>query len=351
MQPPRRKEAILTPVHVMNSGGVPARDRRDYYLSYIESGIPGVVDIGKNRDFTVRSRDWKFPGLVCSHNQLGQNHRTTWNLSRKRRLDVGVVMVRTLIAGAIDAVFDDQPAEIRPGDTYIKDYNAQGAVFIREPAKLFSVYLPYSELDYRPSLHSRFRLVKGVSPEGLLLKAVLLAFAKAVPETKTSDGARLSRALIDTLNALLTDRRGDLDSITLAEARRAAIASHVREHIGREDLGAASICKKFGLSRATLYRDFAAFGGFERFVTNCRLDRAFQQLEESGPRRGAVREASEAWGFFDPQQFNRAFRTRYGLAPSEVTAAAQRLERRAQAPRDAGDSASWGGQLFSLHGD
>lgn len=79
-----------------------------------------------------------------------------------------------------------------------------------------------------------------------------------------------------------------------------------------------SLCAAFGASRATIYRDFAADGGVERFIVRRRLDRAFRELASCPPDRGRVRRVAERWGFACPYHFSRAFRRQFDLWPSEV---------------------------------
>ena len=76
----------------------------------------------------------------------------------------------------------------------------------------------------------------------------------------------------------------------------------------------------FHCSRATLYRVFKADGGVKRFVTDQRLARSFHDLASPGVSGQRVKDVAEAWGFFNASHFNRLFRQRFDITPSDVMA-------------------------------
>ncbi|WP_443136831.1 helix-turn-helix domain-containing protein [Methylobacterium sp. Leaf85] len=76
---------------------------------------------------------------------------------------------------------------------------------------------------------------------------------------------------------------------------------------------------RFGLSRAPLYRRFAAEGGIHAYICDRRLVAAMRRLTHPGeaPRPMVARLAHEA-GFANARVFSRAFHREYGLWPAEV---------------------------------
>lgn len=95
---------------------------------------------------------------------------------------------------------------------------------------------------------------------------------------------------------------------------------YLAEHLADPELGVETLCAAFFVSRATVYRDFADEGGVARFVTRCRLERAYQELAAGGADRGRVRRVSERSGFASQYHFSRLFRQRFHVPPTEVTA-------------------------------
>lgn len=115
-------------------------------------------------------------------------------------------------------------------------------------------------------------------------------------------------------------------SVAAQEAARAArpaatvkaLQQHIQVHLGRPDLSADSLCRDFGLSRATLYRLFEPLGGVEAYIRSRRLDEAWRRL--TGPGGASLRIAAvmRDLAFTNEASFSRDFRRRFDLSPSEA---------------------------------
>lgn len=105
-----------------------------------------------------------------------------------------------------------------------------------------------------------------------------------------------------------------LGPVALDQARRYIGANLHREGVSIEEVVAST-----GVSRATLYRLFAPFGGLARFMWSQRLDRARQAICEPSDGRSLV-VIAEAHGFSDPAHFTRAFKAEFGIRPSDLRA-------------------------------
>lgn len=102
-----------------------------------------------------------------------------------------------------------------------------------------------------------------------------------------------------------------------------AIRQYVEKELGSQGLGAEALAEHFGLSRATLYRQFASEGGVQRFIRERRLLRAMRMLTQPGPTgRPRVSAVAYATGFSDEKTFSRAFKRRFGFLPRETQAGA-----------------------------
>ncbi|KQQ26401.1 hypothetical protein ASF53_20920 [Methylobacterium sp. Leaf123] len=100
-----------------------------------------------------------------------------------------------------------------------------------------------------------------------------------------------------------------------------AIRQYIERELGSAALDAETLSAHFGLSRATLYRQFTSEGGVQRFIRERRLLRAMKLLTQTGstgrPRISAV---AYATGFSDEKTFSRAFKRRFGFLPRETEA-------------------------------
>lgn len=101
-------------------------------------------------------------------------------------------------------------------------------------------------------------------------------------------------------------------------SRRKLIQTHILENLGDESLSITSIAAELHLSPSSIHRAFAADGETVMgWVWEQRLNRIRETLL-SGKHDGTLRDLFVTWGFSDPAHFSRAFRHRYGHAPSEL---------------------------------
>jgi AraC-like DNA-binding protein len=104
-----------------------------------------------------------------------------------------------------------------------------------------------------------------------------------------------------------------------AAARLYAVKQSIAQNADRHDLRASEIAALHGLSERSMQRLFERSGeSFSRYLLEQRLQRAWRML---GNRLGAPPSISDVaydCGFGDLSHFNRVFRRRFGMAPSEV---------------------------------
>ncbi|HES75868.1 MAG TPA: AraC family transcriptional regulator, partial [bacterium] len=101
-------------------------------------------------------------------------------------------------------------------------------------------------------------------------------------------------------------------------ARLCAIKSDIEARLTDPGLNVAWITKRHGISERYLRSLFADdHMSFTSFVLERRLMRAHAALSQSGR---SVSEIAYSCGFSDLSWFNRAFRQRFGMTPSEVRA-------------------------------
>ncbi len=102
------------------------------------------------------------------------------------------------------------------------------------------------------------------------------------------------------------------------ESRAEAVRAYIEDHLDDPDLGVDRLCRRFALSRRTVYRMFADDGGVGRYLTERRLARAFGALGAASPSRGLINAVALDCGFDDQRRFRRLFRQRFAIAPSDA---------------------------------
>ena len=133
------------------------------------------------------------------------------------------------------------------------------------------------------------------------------------------------------------------------EALRAQIKRHIDDNLGAASLNVANLCRRFALSRASLYRLFAPQSPAS-YIQQRRLHRAFAILVSPAFRPWRVIDVAVECQFSSDATFIRAFRREFGLTPGEArdrslrTSNAPPNDRRAE-PRPDAEAARWVAQL------
>lgn len=121
-------------------------------------------------------------------------------------------------------------------------------------------------------------------------------------------------ALATTTNASqLAQNRG------VRAARLEVIKADISAHLDDEGLGVVLVAYRQGITVRYLQKLFEADGtSFSEFVISQRLAKAYHLLTSPASSKLTISSIAYNVGFKDLSYFNRAFRRRYGLTPSDV---------------------------------
>jgi len=100
------------------------------------------------------------------------------------------------------------------------------------------------------------------------------------------------------------------------EDRMLAVQAFVDQHAKDPDLGVNLLCKRFHMSRATLYRHMAPFGGVKRYLQNRRLSMAFDEMRRALNKDDSYyRTLALAFQFRSLPDFCQRYRQQFGVDP------------------------------------
>jgi transcriptional regulator GlxA family with amidase domain len=107
-------------------------------------------------------------------------------------------------------------------------------------------------------------------------------------------------------------------------ARLHAVKQDIGRRLDQPDLSVAGLAFRHGCTPRFIQRLFEAEGTtFTEYVLAQRLARAHGLLSDTSRRAEKISAVALDCGFGDVSYFNRAFRRRYGAAPSDVLAQAR----------------------------
>lgn len=156
------------------------------------------------------------------------------------------------------------------------------------------------------------------APLTRLITAHAETFAELGGGLSDLEAAAAQEALVVLIATAIRD--GDAAAtFSSSTTLRARIIAFIDDNLGSPDLSVELILARFRVSRAHLYRAFAAEGGVAKVIRDRRLDLAFRKLTTVASL-ASIAETAHSLGFSSANQFLRAFRARYGVTPSEAQA-------------------------------
>jgi AraC-like DNA-binding protein len=235
-----------------------------------------------------------------------------WTFSECIAIHINMVGERHVVVG-------DNVLSTRPGEIYLHDLNAPARYYTPTSLHTLAVFLPYTAIGYDPSCHPTSLSISMATPVGqMLLSAVRTTYQEA-KRLRQADAPALAAGFCGLVRGLIMPDSSDYSSINeVNSARLNLIKSYIENHLHDPELDTTRLCQVFGASRATIYRLFAPEGGVTKYVCERRLVHAFRQLRSTPAERGRVKCVAESLGFNDHSHFNRLFRRKYNIAPSDA---------------------------------
>lgn len=194
------------------------------------------------------------------------------------------------------------------------------------------ILIPHAAVNYCPGVDLPYASICIRSPMGRLLVAAHDLMTSAASTASSEEIAALGDAFTELVGRFMLGRNTQAPDDASHRIDGGDIRDFILSNLHRPDLDATLLMREFAMSRAALYRRFSSVGGVDRFIRNRRLDRCFLELVGKRYQRGKVSEVSRRMNFHDAKSFNRAFRRRFELSPSECASACSTQAKAAPLP-------------------
>lgn len=186
---------------------------------------------------------------------------------------------------------------------------------IQIPRAALTSLLPHND-SFAPSTLLRD------APATRLLLGYINSFLDCPPADDAHIDDLISRHVVDLLALAIgpsSDAQKRISQGGLRAARLRAIMADVRGGIGTRDLSVSAMARQHGISARYVQMLFEAEGmTYSEFVLAERLARACRLLADRANLSIKISEIAYKVGFSDLSYFNRAFRRRFGVTPSEM---------------------------------
>ncbi|HSB24801.1 MAG TPA: helix-turn-helix domain-containing protein [Burkholderiaceae bacterium] len=237
--------------------------------------------------------------------------------------DYFLVSIQSQGSGAV--VQDGRSALLAPGDFALYDSTRPYELHFDRPFQQYVLKLPGPTLRTALRDTNRFTAtsVSGARGAGHLMINMIRTLAADIdtlaPASAVAVADSVTQILIAGLSALPAARQPALSHLTALH--REQIKACVRTRLREPGLSVASIAAQLRLSPSTLHRAWLGEPcSLADWIWAQRLDAARRDLCDPTLDARSVSEIGFSWGFNDAAHFSRAFRARFGCAPSELRA-------------------------------
>lgn len=220
--------------------------------------------------------------------------------------------------GGGHAEVDDMGLEVTPSRLHMIDMSRR-YVSRKRPSRSEGVLIPHAMLGYDPSVDPAAATINVASARGRFLASAHALLASGLDDADVDETGDVVSTFVSMVERFMLGSKGDDARDGADRALLYALRAHNAANLADPMLTADALCTAFGVSRATLYRRFDEGGGVARYLRNSRLDRCLFDLAGCAHERGRIAQVARRWGFHDPSTFNRLFKERFGVPPSDCS--------------------------------
>lgn len=231
------------------------------------------------------------------------------------------IMLMTYLRNGYACEVEGRTLAIEPGDVVVLDLTRP---FVTRAPAVSNLSLTIRRDLVTPlvarsdTLHGLV-LRRGTGTADLLWShlTTLRANASAMGRAEADAATTASAALIAGVAGPSPEARA-LARAALRAAQLRMIQAAIVRDVADPQLNPEFLGRRFGLSRASLYRLFEPAGGVAESITQARLARARAMLEDPEQDGRLIRDIARACGFVNDSAFSRLFQGTYGMGPRDL---------------------------------
>lgn len=207
----------------------------------------------------------------------------------------------------------DRQAVLSAGDVTLIDASRTSSFTFQQNSRQISLLMPRSYLEQSASEVQYARRLDAQSSVVRLSRQLVLGCMQD-SQMSAPESEAILNAVATLLRPALVDRVVEEDCHPRSFNRTLAF---IDTHIQSPQLRPEWIAGELGVSVRSLYRMFARQGlVVAQYIKHRRLDLCAQALR-SAPERQKLATIGYDWGFSDHSHFSTAFKSRFGVSPSE----------------------------------
>ncbi|MFH9354839.1 helix-turn-helix domain-containing protein [Kitasatospora sp. NPDC017646] len=313
---------------VFDSQRLPVLDRVEAWRDITASAlIPNEFVVDRAAEFRASLRAAELGGAqVTDLTYASMTSRRTPRLIRQS--DPEMYCVGLILRGQQVIVQDRCEAPLGAGDLVVYSTSHPYAAAVeagRDTAASVVVQVSRAMVPVSSNRVDRILAARMSGREGVggLLAGFLTHVATDTVPYRSADSQRLGGVLVDLITAWLAHHIDGADQTpteTHQHVQFLEIQDFIRRHLGDAELSPATVAAAHHISLRTLHRLFHnhAHGvTVGSYIRRQRLAHARRDLGDPRLSTRPVLAIAARWGFLRPADFTRAFRTQYGITPSD----------------------------------
>lgn len=299
-----------------NTDDYPPEERVNAAVEYLApSFVPVSLQDCENEN-RMRIRRWFLDTVM-----LMEIAATAFALRRGDALDHDVVGLRYVEKGEVRGFVGDHAFHAKAGEAFIADVGKLGYLETSD-CVIQTAGFAHSSVGYDRSVHPEFVLFTRDTQTVNFIREILGFVHSGLPDWSPREAHVAAETIRGMMRGLLNPNVAHGQQYAADWLPRiVAIKQFVETNLTTSALDADTVCREFGVSRATLFRMFRAKGGIVRYVHDRRLERAFIDLAQSSGA-STVGQIASRYKFYDIAHFSKAFRKKFGFPAREILGAA-----------------------------
>ncbi len=232
-----------------------------------------------------------------------------------------LVFVHRYKYGHFRGVIGDVNIDRAPGSIYILDLERR-VESLQVPILVQGFYIPKAMIGYDPDIHPPMIQFPVATPVGELINREFSQTIDQVLFNNTLNHSSLMRFASTLMVCIKTDQGRPWVRRNARQALAGLIRAHIDQDLRSPSLKIETIQRKFGISRATLFRLFERQGGVRTYIQDRRMFRAVMDIARRPQPRDIITEAAEKWGYSSTLDFNKSVQRAFGVSAQSLVGTA-----------------------------
>src|SRR5450830_1154380 len=312
----------------VSTDGLAEHERNKSWMTFLTTHLGRETEYGAHREIAFTpAHNQEFKGLLefGSIGTLGINRilSSPSRFSRtpdKHQCNNSPAMIIVQLRGTAYVRQEERATCLLPGYWSVFDTDIPFSVEYAEQNEHL-ILMQDMDCDWRHELRKIGQRSLGEDGLGRTVRDLMISTYRECTEMHAAAAQASADAIGKLLQAALTDAASHPQTPSV-QRQKIQLTNYIDAHLSLENLGICQIAEALGYSVRQVHRIFQEQAGMtvSQYIWNCRLNRSFEELNDTANDHRSITEIAFAWGFNSSAHFSRAFKDLYGISPRKCRA-------------------------------